>query len=607
MIDNIEAKSIPRGAASRSLNWLTKGDKIELRRGYAVLGTEQTGAGRVSGLHVTKKASGTSILVAKRGRKLVYYDTVTEDFIEVGTDLFPAAASSDDVLFSDYYSLAGAQMWFGSPNSSLYKIMTANPGSYSDQYDNSKNFIGWIKIKQNRMFLWGRTADKTGVYGSYIDAASYTTVTSEVIGSGDALTRTFTGTLAFKGGGAKRTCFAVTFTDGTETFSDDYNGVLTGSAGGTGTINYMTGAYSITFAVAPSVGVNNVTSTYQWENATNTGIADFSKSAPRTAGQGFVFRQDDGGADTLNVMSYGDTEYCLHIYKTWALTLTATDTNATNLIFRDKVGIPFIRASVATGDGVYYIDDSEKDEPKFRLLTLSKSSTEVIPTIVTLNVDFSDYRFDKAVMYEWGDYVIIACRHKDSTVNNRTFFWNKEWKAMDPTDYFVSSLVDYNGTLVAGESSTDNICTLLSGFDDQDALIDNYWEGNLDNLGIENLKKTKRLRLEGDIQPNQSYTVYLALDNSAYVQVGTISGNGSYVDRGQSVNVGATTIGSKEVGGGSSSVSAYHYKYELPLAIDKFEEAKVKFVATEIGYVSISLYGFMDIRQKYGRIASKYR
>ena len=38
-IDELEAQSIPDGAASASLNWQTKGDKIELRRGSKILGT----------------------------------------------------------------------------------------------------------------------------------------------------------------------------------------------------------------------------------------------------------------------------------------------------------------------------------------------------------------------------------------------------------------------------------------------------------------------------------------------------------------------------------------------------------------------------------------
>ncbi|OGU13868.1 MAG: hypothetical protein A2076_13150 [Geobacteraceae bacterium GWC2_53_11] len=65
----------------------------------------------------------------------------------------------------------------------------------------------------------------------------------EVIETGDGNTKAFTGTLA---------AFPVepgtlAITDGIDTFTDDGCGRLTGSAGGTGTINYKTGAYSLTF------------------------------------------------------------------------------------------------------------------------------------------------------------------------------------------------------------------------------------------------------------------------------------------------------------------------------------------------------------------------
>jgi hypothetical protein len=107
--------------------------------------------------------------------------------------------------------------------------------------------------------------DPATLYGSYIDDQNvgdqYTAVTTEAI-AGSGATRT--GTLAFKAGGAKRTCFNVSFTDGVETFGDNFDGTLTGSAGGTGTINYATGAYAITF----NASATTVTSDYFWENAT---------------------------------------------------------------------------------------------------------------------------------------------------------------------------------------------------------------------------------------------------------------------------------------------------------------------------------------------------
>lgn len=48
---------------------------------------------------------------------------------------------------------------------------------------------------------------------------------------------------------------SLSITDGTETFSDNGAGTLTGDLGGTGTINYSTGVWNITFASVVAVGV----------------------------------------------------------------------------------------------------------------------------------------------------------------------------------------------------------------------------------------------------------------------------------------------------------------------------------------------------------------
>ncbi len=48
---------------------------------------------------------------------------------------------------------------------------------------------------------------------------------------------------------------SLSVTDGVEVFSDNAAGLLTGSAGGTGTINYSTGVWSITFAAVVGSGV----------------------------------------------------------------------------------------------------------------------------------------------------------------------------------------------------------------------------------------------------------------------------------------------------------------------------------------------------------------
>lgn len=605
IIDSLEARSVPEGAASAALNWLTAGDKIELRRGMLRLGTENTGTGRISGLHVGFKSDGTEVLFKTYARKIKYYDTVTSDWIEIGTNQLPAAANAEDVSFANYQTNAGAQMFLSSPNSNLYKIMTANPGSITELYAAATNFKGYIKIKQNRMFLWNRRGgsgavanqrDITGLYGSYIDVQAFTTVTAEA-------TTSLSGTLAFKAAGALRTCFGVTITitASSEIYTDNYDGTLSGSAGGTGTINYTTGDYTLS---AAGVG----TADYQWENSNNTGITDFTKSATRVAGQGFIFRQDDGGAIQF-VGSFGDAEYCLHEKKTWVLTLTSTDTAATNLIFRQKVGIPNWRASVETGDGIYYIDDTDETDPTIRILSLDASSSEVIPVPKSLNLNLADYRFNEAAMIEYGDYVLIACRHKDSDDNNKVLIYNKVWNSWDIADWWVSSFVVYNGVLMVGDSISNNVYELFSGLDDDNSLITNSWEGWLSDLELEGLKKSKKLVVQGAIGPDQDIEVYVDIDNGGYTLVGTINGDGAYVDAGTSVNVGAVTIGRTEVGGGglSGAIPAYNYMKQFSLTQGKFERIKVKFVATGIGYASVSTLRFMDVRSKGKKIPSKYR
>lgn len=613
-IDTLEDRSIPRGAASSSLNWITNGDKIEVRRGYAILGNENSGSGKITTVKVVKRSDGTEIAFRTRGKKLEYLKTSNNTWTEIGTDILGTAADGKEISIQEYHSLAGDQVFVVSPYGPLLKIMMANPGSTANMYDSSKNYKGHILIKQSRMFLWGRLKDKTGIYLSYIDAQNYTSVSSEVIGTGDGSQKTFTGTLAFKAGGSKRTCFAIEITDGVETFTDNYDGTLTGSAGGSGTINYMTGAFSVTFNAAVGNGTN-ITADYEWEDSTNGGICDFTYSSPRTAGEGVSFRQDEGGI-TQSIASYGDEEYCLHEKKTWRLTLTSDDTNATNYIYREKVGIPFWRAAVPTAEGIYIIDDSDEKDPQIRLITIPPLMDKVLPISISkqfkyknkrVGIDLSGYYFNKSEGREWGDYILFTCRTSDVTENNRMILYNKKQKTIDILDYWASSFDVYAGTIIAGDPYTDNVYTLFSGFDDDDSLIPNNWQGNEDGLDFEGMKKVKKLIVIGEIGPDQDVEVSASIDNGAFVLVGTIAGDGDYVDKGQSVAVGTVTIGSKEIGGGGAGVSAYNYEREIDLALDRFETIKLKFEALGIGYFSVSEVRYFDIRFKSFKIPSKYR
>lgn len=71
----------------------------------------------------------------------------------------------------------------------------------------------------------------------------YQAVADEVLGTGDGGTATFSGTLT----NLKVEPGTVVVTDGVEIFTDNGFGVLVGDAGGSGTINYDTGAISVTF------------------------------------------------------------------------------------------------------------------------------------------------------------------------------------------------------------------------------------------------------------------------------------------------------------------------------------------------------------------------
>lgn len=623
IISSEEEQSIPRGASTRSLNFLTRGSKIELRRGYTLLGTtENSGSGRITGLGVAKKPDGTDIVYRTRKRKAEYLNTITNDWVEVGSDILPAAVTATDSLGEDisiegYQNPTGSQIWLNSYNAGPHKIMTANPGSYTAMYVAGTNYKGKMRIKNGRAYVWNRfgtTPNRTDLFASQLDvqaSSAYTQISAEVIAGAS-------GTLAFKAAGARRICFEVVFTLTAtgEVFTDNGDGTLTGSLGTTGAvINYTSGVFS------GWVGAG--TCTYRWaDDSAVKGIANFAITATRVAGEGFILSQA-GGGDFQNLMSLNGVEYCMHTKKTWSVTISVDDLEVTNLIFRDKVGIPNHRAAVESADGVYYIDDTDENNPHFRLLTLDTGSDQILPRSVSkqfklndikVGVDLSDYRFDKGACIEFGDFVLFACRTKDSATNNRVFVYNKTNKASDVVDYFVSCFAIYEGQLIAGDAVTDNVYILFSGTDDNQSYIGNYWESSLDNLGFGGLKKCIEVSVEGEIGPEQNIKVSISTDRGNFVEVlspqdsgvHAIEGSGTYIDRSQSVNVGAYTLGRGEIGGGGSGLTAYHYRRAFRISLDKFEYIKFRVEALSLGYFSLSEFTFRDVRIKSQKIPRKY-
>ena len=147
------------------------------------------------------KINGDKVHWRKAGTKIQYLNGST------WTDVITGLTATADYSFANYSSLAGT-FTFAAGIDGIYKMHNAVPGSYNSMYSSSKNFKGKIIIDKGRMLLWDRPEDKTGLYGSYIDtqnSAVYTSVSGEA-------TTSLSGTLAFKGGGATRNCFAVTIT-----------------------------------------------------------------------------------------------------------------------------------------------------------------------------------------------------------------------------------------------------------------------------------------------------------------------------------------------------------------------------------------------------------
>lgn len=598
-----DIKTLKPGVSPDSKNWITGTDKdhIELRRGYARLGaTEALGTGKVTGMGVGIRYDGTNVLWYSHGQKVKYYDVVTDDTVEVGTNLLGANADGERVWMAPYQGLAGSFMYLGSENSGIYKIPVANPGSAVDQAVNNYRF-GVFHIGQNRSFAGQRNGtvagnnDKTGLYLSYIDKdqlSDFTQVTGEAIGSAGSLT--YTGTLAVVGSG--KTLMYIAITDGTETFKDDRNGNLVGDAGGTGTINYATGEYSVTFN---AVAGGAVTASYYHETATSTGILDYTGSAN---GQGKSFRQDDGGGNLMAIFNINTIEYCLHLLRTWQFTSSLDDTNSTNLPYRN-VGISNPKSAFQTPDGILLADVSRSNDPKFRKMQVLQGTDiqTIEPLSISDDLDLTGFGFDECVAFRWGDYEIFCLQEKTNGVVNahNSVMWvrNVISKAWDKLDYYANCLAELQGTLVAGDSVTDNIYTLFSGFDEDGGIINNYWTSSDLNLGSENLKTCRKLEIDGLIQKDQSYKVYVSYDGRDYTEVATIEGDGVYVDTGINTYIGAPTIGSKSIGGGGSD-TAHPYEVRFNLNSDRFIHARVKIEALGVGYVSVNSIKFVDIRSK---------
>lgn len=597
----LDSEKIPEDASQDSVNFVTQDGKTVLVGGRQLLGSAQV-VGENTGLHVGYKTDGTTVIYAKMGTAIKYYDG--SDWANCITGL----TEDEEYTFANYSSLAGAFTYVNGADG-YWKIVNANPDSAIDIYNSAKNFKGYILIDRGRTILWNRAEDKTGIYGSYIDSqdsAVYTTVSGEAIGSSGSTN--YTGTLAFKAGGSKRSCFGVTFSattaSGTETFTDSYTGTVSSPEGGTGTINYATGAYDITFS---EVTTGAVTSGYQWEDVTANGLADFTYSGTRLAGQGFQFPQDEGGDAILNVLLGQDgAYYSLKEKSAYFLSIDADDLGATNEVYRKEMGLPFFRAGVSTNKGIFFINTANPTKPEMTILQRSKVSGAVEPVILFPHFKFSDYTYDTCSLDSYDRWVMVFCKSEGAVNNDTILMCNLQAKTVDVVKYTGKMAVQDNGKVYVGDSVTQSVYETFSGFDDLGLAVEAYWDSKDTLLGSNSLKKTRRLRFKGLIDPDQVVEVYMNIDKSGYELVGAIRGDGSYVNYSESQAIGSNFIGESQIGG-DDITNAYGYFLQIKVKTGKFRTIGVRLKPTAIGYFDFNLMQYWDILPFEDRLPKAYR
>jgi hypothetical protein len=598
----LDAESIPNEAASDSNNWYTQDGRIALSNGKVVVGATGV-AGSVTGHNFGYKADGTRVHFRKIGTKVQYLNGTT------WTDVITGLTETADYSFANYSSLAGTFVYVCGVDG-IYKIHTANPGSYTSMYEAAKNFKGRAIIDKGRMIMWDLANDKTAIRGSYIDQTTNdTTVSNELLGTGDGTTTVFTGTLAFKAGNAKNTCYDIAIVAGAVTAQDDNLGAFVasgGTNGPTGTINYTTGAYSLTFPVAPA-GAVQILATYVHQNTNNEGITDFTQSGTRLAGEGFRISQDEGGDPILNVLIGTGGYYSMKSQSTYLFAIDTTDLVLTNNVFRKEIGLPAWRACVSTDKGIVFINYSRPEKPEFTILQKNTTGDAVEPFALFQHFKFSNYVYTDCVVDTYDRYVLVACRTQDADANDTILLCDMVNETVDIMSFAARTFAKDSGNLYIGSSLSQSVYQLFSGYDDDGYAVENYWIGKRETWGTNDLKKYRKIRLKGRIQPEQSYAVYVDYDDKGFQLVGTVLGSGSYVDTSSPQTIGSNMVGESPIGG-DTMVDIYPYFMEIRLKkMPKFRNRAVKYTALGIGYVDIDTHIDLDIDSYENKIPTRFR
>lgn len=605
LITFVTKESLDPAAASLSNNFLTLGDRMETARGRRLLGSLSGVSTRVYNLFKGRAIDGTERFYRKISTKLQYWDPATESYVDVITGL-----PEEDMSGDTYRTPAGSFLFLSSPNSGLYRINMANPTSYVDLYDNTINYKGYIRINRNRMYLWGDVSrinkDEVGNNAvlrlSYIDSDwPYTAISGEALDTADG-SSTYSGTFA----NALQAGRTVKIEHSQETFLDNGMGVLSGDNGGSGTVDYTTGEWEVTFGgTAPGSGA--ITGDYSYETPNDTGITDFRYSATRIAKQGTFLFQGDSSDEIVDVLVYDNVVYAFHGQSIWSVNPSDDDETFNNKLYRRNAGLAARGAAYATGDGIIFIDDTD-EYPRFRALRYNAQGDVVEPQNMGEQLDLSQYDFTDGFVTSFGDYLMFVGRETGTTYNTTIFLYNTKWKVYDTMDGLYGSLQEYNGVLHGGSSVTEDVYKLFTGFSNDGNNLSAEYRGANWTLDTAKLKKVRRFVIEGYISVGQSLTIEIAYDNGQFVEIGTIAGDGSYAISSDHTQYGVTMYGSGVYGGGQDVVTANRYVKEFRIsASPKFERAQIRIRTTGTGYASYQIWKYRDVRHSLKRVAKKFR
>ncbi len=602
-----DAEDTPKDSSKDSLNWVTIDGHVELARGKVTVGVEGA-AGSCPAIHIGYKVSGIAILWRKISTKIQYYNGST--WVDVVTGL----NASDIYVFANYSSLTGAYTFAGGP-SGLFKFANANPGNYIQLYTSTDFYTGYPLVDKARMYMWGIQKDPTSLYRSRIDvqraAVSFTQISNEILSSGNGSQVIFSGVLSFKVTYPKADCALVTIkcTDGGgEIFSDDKNGNLKGSAGGIGTINYITGAWTVTFTTIPSNLSSNIKADYVWQDSTSKGVADFTYSSPRVAGEGDVIRQDEGG-DAIQQLVIGidGNYYSLKKQSAYQHKYSDDDTTFNNQVVRRNIGVFTRKSAVTTGRGVVFINTANPDRPQLTVLEKNPLGDDILATELISHFAWEKFDYSDTVMETYGQFVVLSCRSVGSLVNDRMLIIDIVKDTVDITNFGMKSLAKDSGVLYGGSPYTETIYKILNGFDDDGYVLQNNWDSKDESYGVNRLKKYRRLRYRGQIDSAQYVEVYANFDGTGYALVGTIRGDATYVNRTSPSSVGTTMIGEAAVGGDGPAL-VYPFEMQIKaIKIPKFRRRSMRFIAKGIGYVSIMESIDWDILTYEDKLPKVYR